>query len=101
DGINRKHAVLGTSDACIATYPGDFAQALVALDATIEIAGRDGARCMPFETLHDFPGSTPEIQTVLRPGDLIVRFTVPAGPWSRRSLYLKIRDRESYEFALA
>jgi xanthine dehydrogenase YagS FAD-binding subunit len=100
-GVNRKHAVLGTSDACIATYPGDFAQALIALDATVEIAGPSGARTLPFEDLHVLPGGTPQIETVLKPGDLIVGFSIPAAPWTRRSLYLKIRDRESYEFALA
>ncbi|HEY1707640.1 MAG TPA: FAD binding domain-containing protein [Rhizomicrobium sp.] len=100
-GVNRKHAVLGTSDACIATYPGDFAQALIALDATVEIAGPAGARTMRFEDLHTLPGDTPQIETALRPGDLITGFFVPAAPWTRRSLYLKIRDRESYEFALA
>jgi xanthine dehydrogenase YagS FAD-binding subunit len=101
EGLNRKHAVLGTSDACIATYPGDFAQALIALDATVEIAGRGGARTIAFEALHVAPGDTPDVETTLKPGDLILGFTVPAAPWTRRSLYLKIRDRESYEFALA
>lgn len=100
-GVNRKHAVLGTGGACIATYPGDFAQALIALDATVEIAGRDGARTIPFETLHVAPGDTPDVETTLKPGDLVLGFTVPAAPWTRRSVYLKIRDRESYEFALA
>ena len=100
-GINRKHAVLGTGPDCIATYPGDFANALVALDATAEIAGPAGLRAIRAEDLHRAPGDTPHIETTLQPGDLIVGFAVPAGPWTRRSLYLKIRDRESYEFALA
>ena len=101
DGVNRKHAVLGVSDHCIATYPGDFAQALVALDAVVEIAGRSGPRTLPFASLHRQPGGTPDVETVLQPGDLITGFAVPAGAWTRRSLYLKIRDRQSYEFALA
>jgi xanthine dehydrogenase YagS FAD-binding subunit len=100
DGVNRMHAVLGTSDACIATYPGDFAQALVALDAEVEIAGPSGARKIRVDDLHVLPGRAPHVETTLQPGDLITGFFVPAGPW-RRSLYLKVRDRESYEFALA
>jgi xanthine dehydrogenase YagS FAD-binding subunit len=100
-GINRKHAVLGTSRDCIAAYPGDFAQALIALDAEVRIAGTDGARTLPFERLHVAPGTTPHIETTLRTGDVILGFFVPAQPWTRHSLYLKIRDRESYEFALA
>ena len=101
DGVNRRHAVLGVSDRCIAAYPGDFAQALIALDATVEILGPAGAITLPFAELHREPGTTPHIETRLAPGALITAFTVPAGPWTRRSLYLKIRDRESYEFALA
>jgi xanthine dehydrogenase YagS FAD-binding subunit len=101
EGVNRKQAVLGTSDHCIATYPGDFAQALVALEATVEIAGPSGRRRLKFEELHRSPGDTPQVETVLAPGELIVGFQVPRGPWTRRSLYLKIRDRASYEFALA
>lgn len=101
EGVNRKHAVLGVSDRCIATYPGDFAQALAALDAKVEIVGPAGPRVIPFDQLHRAPGDTPEIETSLAPGELITGFTVPAGPWTRRSLYLKIRDRQSYEFGLA
>jgi xanthine dehydrogenase YagS FAD-binding subunit len=100
DGVNRKHAVLGTSDACIATYPGDFAQALVALGAQVGITGAKGTRSIEFEALHR-EADRPEIETVLQPGDLITHFTVPSGAWTRRSLYLKVRDRQSYEFALA
>jgi xanthine dehydrogenase YagS FAD-binding subunit len=101
DGVNRKHAVLGTSPNCIATYPGDFAQALIALDATVELAGPSGARRMPFADLHMAPGDHPSVETVLQPGELITAFTIPALSFARRSLYLKIRDRQSYEFALA
>jgi xanthine dehydrogenase YagS FAD-binding subunit len=101
DGINRMHAVLGGSDHCIATYPGDFAQALIALDATVEVIGSEEARSFPFAALHRMPGDTPEIEHTLRPGEMIAAFFVPATPWTRRSLYLKVRDRESYEFAIA
>ena len=101
DGFNRDHAVLGTSERCIATYPGDFAQALIALDARVEIMGAGGTRAIPFATLHRRPGDTPELETALRPGDMIAGFQVTLAPWMRRSLYLKVRDRESYEFALA
>src|SRR4051812_554864 len=101
DGVNRKHAVLGVSDHCIATYPGDFAQALVALDAAVEIIGSGGIRIIPFERLHRLPGEKPHIETVLQPGELIIGFRLPVAPWTRRSLYLKIRDRQSYEFSLA
>jgi xanthine dehydrogenase YagS FAD-binding subunit len=101
DGINRKHAVLGVSDQCIATYAGDFAQALVALDAVVEIAGGGGVRLVPFAELHRMPGDTPQVETILAPGDLITGFVLPVAPWTRRSVYVKVRDRESYEFALA
>jgi xanthine dehydrogenase YagS FAD-binding subunit len=101
DGFNRMHAVLGTSDQCIATYPGDFAQALLALDAQVEIASARGSRTIAFADLHRAPGNTPHVETALQPGELITAFSIPSAPWARRSLYLKIRDRESYEFALA
>jgi xanthine dehydrogenase YagS FAD-binding subunit len=93
--------VLGISDSCIATYPGDFAQALVALDAVAELVGPAGRRLVPVEALHREPGDTPHVETVLMPGELIMSFRVPVAAWTRRSLYLKIRDRQSYEFALA
>jgi xanthine dehydrogenase YagS FAD-binding subunit len=101
DGINRRHAVLGVSDNCIAAYAGDFAQALIALDATVDISGPNGDRTIGFAKLHRPPGETPEIETSLAPGELITGFTVPAASWIRRSMYLKVRDRQSYEFALA
>jgi xanthine dehydrogenase YagS FAD-binding subunit len=100
-GVNRMHAVLGTSEHCIATYPGDFAQALIALDADVDLVGPNGTRTIPFAKLHRQPGERPDQETTLRPGELIVSFMVPAGPWTRRSVYLKVRDRQSYEFALA
>ncbi|AMN39109.1 FAD binding domain-containing protein [Rhodoplanes sp. Z2-YC6860] len=101
DGINRQHAVLGVSGDCIASYPGDFAQALIALDAQVEINGPGGGRVIPFATLHRTPGDTPHLEHTLAPGDLIIAFDIPELPFARRSLFLKIRDRESYEFALA
>jgi xanthine dehydrogenase YagS FAD-binding subunit len=100
EGVHRRHAVLGVSDHCIATYPGDFAQALIALDAEVEILGASGAMTMPFNQLHREPGDAPNIETRLAPGALITAFTIPAGPLARRSFYLKIRDRQSFDFAL-
>jgi xanthine dehydrogenase YagS FAD-binding subunit len=101
DGMNRRHAILGVSDDCIASYAGDFAQALIALDATAEIAGADGTRIMLFADLHRPPGATPHIETNLAPGELIMAFMVPPLAFAKRSVFLKVRDRESYEFALA
>jgi xanthine dehydrogenase YagS FAD-binding subunit len=99
--VNTNHAVLGVSKACIAQYPGDFAVALAALGADVELLGPDGPRVIPIEALHRAPGETPHIETTLKPGELITAFHVPAAPWMRRSLYLKIRDRASYEFAIS
>jgi xanthine dehydrogenase YagS FAD-binding subunit len=101
DGVNRMHAVLGTSEHCIATYPGDFAQALIALDAQVELTGSNGRRELPFAKLHRLPATSPQIETTLQPGELITAFRIAPTRMARRSLYLKIRDRESYEFALA
>ena len=98
-GVNRKHAVLGVSERCIAEYPGDFAQALIALDAQLTLQGPGGERRIPFAGLHHSSGESPEVETVLQPGELITSFFVPAGPWTRRSTYLKVRDRQSYAFA--
>ncbi|MEQ8346737.1 MAG: xanthine dehydrogenase family protein subunit M [Sneathiellaceae bacterium] len=100
-GQNRQHAVLGTSEQCIASYPGDFANALLALDATVEVLGPQGARSLPMARLHRQPGERPDVETDLQPAEMITAFTVPAAPRTRRSLYLKIRDRDSYAFALA
>jgi xanthine dehydrogenase YagS FAD-binding subunit len=100
EGVNRDLAIFGVSEHCIANYPGDLAVALVALDASIEILGANGSRTIRVEELHRLPGDAPHIETVLEPGDLITAITIPAGPMARRSLYLKIRDRESYQFGL-
>jgi xanthine dehydrogenase YagS FAD-binding subunit len=99
-GVTRQHAVLGTSEHCIATYAGDFAQALIALEASIETAGLGGRRTIAVADLHRPPGDMPQIETVLQPGELIAFIDVPAGPWTRRSRYVKVRDRDSYQFAI-
>jgi xanthine dehydrogenase YagS FAD-binding subunit len=101
DGFNRSHAVFGVSNACIATYPGDFAQALIALDASVEVENNGTRRTIPFAELHRLPGDTPHLETTLRTGDIITSFIVPASSDTRRSIYVKVRDRQSYQFALA
>jgi xanthine dehydrogenase YagS FAD-binding subunit len=100
-GFNRNHAVLGVDQSCIAQYPGDFGVALVALDAQLELSGPRGIRRMPFASLHTPVQGQPHIETTLKPGEVITAFRVPAGRWTRRSLYLKVRDRASYEFAIS
>jgi xanthine dehydrogenase YagS FAD-binding subunit len=100
-GFNRMHAVLGTSDSCIATYPGDFAQALIALDADVLTISPQGDRTLKFSDLHVEPTDRPDVESTLAPGELIRGFRIPSGPWTRRSAYVKVRDRESYEFAMA
>jgi xanthine dehydrogenase YagS FAD-binding subunit len=99
-GENRMHAILGGSDACVATHPSDLAVALAALDAEVRILGQGGERRVPVERFHTLPGSTPQVENVLRPGELVVGVDVPAAEHARRSRYLKVRDRTSYEFAL-
>jgi xanthine dehydrogenase YagS FAD-binding subunit len=100
DGLNAGHAILGTSDHCVATHPSDLAVALVALDATMRVRGPQGERSFPVEELYRLPGDTPHLEHTLLPGELIVEVRVPGGPYSRRARYLKVRDRASYEFAL-
>jgi xanthine dehydrogenase YagS FAD-binding subunit len=100
-GIDRGHALLGGSEHCIAVYPGDWAIALVAFDARIDVLGPAGQRTIAVEELHREPGHTPDIETVLQPGELILRIRVPKTAMGRASTYHKIRDRESYAFALA
>ena len=99
-GINRNHAIFGWSEACVATHPSDVAVALAALDAFVIVRGMGGERSIPFTDFHRLPGSTPERDNVLERGDLIVAIEVPARPEGRASHYLKVRDRQSYEFAL-
>jgi xanthine dehydrogenase YagS FAD-binding subunit len=101
NGFNRGHAILGTSDWCIATHPSDVAVALVALDAVVHTRGPGGERAIGVDGFFLLPGDTPELEHPLDHGELIVAVEVPAAPIARRSVYLKFRDRESYEFALA
>lgn len=99
-GHNRMHAVLGTSDSCVATHPSDVAVALVALDTQVHLEGREGARTVALAEFYRLPGDSPQIENDLRDGELITGLTVPPLPWATRSTYVKIRDRQSYEFAL-
>ena len=99
-GENRWHAVLGTSDHCIAANASDLAVALIALDASVEVRGADAQRTVPLADFHRLPGDTPHIETVLEPGEVIAAITVSASPAARRSHYLKVRDRASFEFAV-
>ncbi|ACM28266.1 FAD binding domain-containing protein [Rhizobium rhizogenes] len=96
-GITRNHAVLGTSDACIATNPGDLAVALVAFDAVVHL----GSRQVAIDEFFLVPGTTPEREHAISPGEMITAVTIPASAAARRSTYLKVRDRQSYEFAAA
>ncbi|MDX2546708.1 xanthine dehydrogenase family protein subunit M [Streptomyces sp. WI04-05B] len=100
EGLDRTHALLGTSDACIATYPGDWAVALIAFDAVLDVVGPGGERTLPLGELHVEPGDNPLLEHTLAPDELILRIRVPATPAGRGSTYHKIRDRESYAFAL-
>lgn len=99
-GVNRTHAILGTSDACVATHPSDAAVAFAALEARVHLLGPDGARHIPFADFLLRPGSTPQREQALRRGELITAVEIPALPRPLRSGYLKVRDRQSYEFAL-
>lgn len=99
-GRHRMLAIFGGSDKCIATHPSDLAVALAALDATVRLHGADGAREVKLTDFHLLPGDHPETETVLAPGELITEIFVPAGAWTRRSHYLKVRDRATFDFAL-
>jgi xanthine dehydrogenase YagS FAD-binding subunit len=99
-GLNRNHAIFGWSEACVATHASDVAVAFAALDADVIVRGRDGDRSIPFGDFHRPPGDTPQRDTALERGDLIVAVEVPAQEAGRASHYLKVRDRQSYEFAL-
>jgi xanthine dehydrogenase YagS FAD-binding subunit len=100
-GSNRSLAVLGTSEHCIATNPSDMCVAMAALEATIHVQGPKGSRTLPIGDFHLLPGKTPERETVLEPGDLITHVTLPPPIAGSKHVYLKLRDRASYEFALA
>jgi xanthine dehydrogenase YagS FAD-binding subunit len=99
-GFNRMHAILGASDACIAVHPSDMCVSLAALDATVHVEGESGTRTVPFLDFHRLPGDTPEIETLLAPGELITAIELPPLPSAARSTYRKVRDRSSYAFAL-
>ncbi len=101
NGYNRSHAVLGISEQCIATHPSDMCVAMVALEAVVRVEGPQGARTIPIGDFHLLPAGTPEIENVLAPGELITAVDLPGTAFFARSHYLKVRDRASYEFALA
>jgi len=100
DGYNRNHAILGQSEHCIATHPSDMCVALAALDATVHVRGSQGERDIPFQDFHRLPGDTPDQETNLRPDELITAVDLPSHGFESRSHYLKVRDRESFAFAL-
>ena len=99
-GSNRMHAVLGTSDSCVATHASDVAVALVALDAEVELLSAAGSRTVALADFYRLPGDSPEVEHDLRPGELITEVRVPRLDWAEHSTYVKVRDRQSYEFAL-
>jgi xanthine dehydrogenase YagS FAD-binding subunit len=101
EGLNRMHAIVGWSEKCVATYPGDMANALYALDAVVRIRAADGReRTIPIDEFHRLPGDTPERDNALQHGDLIVAIELPRSNFARNTYYLKVRDRASYAFAL-
>ncbi|HEV3471305.1 MAG TPA: xanthine dehydrogenase family protein subunit M [Pyrinomonadaceae bacterium] len=101
EGLNRLHAIFGWSEKCVATYPGDMANALYALDAVVRVRGADGReRAVPVGEFHRLPGDTPERDTNLQHGDLVVAIELPKSDFAKNSYYLKVRDRASYAFAL-
>ncbi len=100
DGLNRIHAIIGASQQCIATHPSDMAVALSALGATVRVQGAKGTRQIPLVEFHRLPGNTPQIDTNLQHGELILGIELPAFPAAKKSHYLKVRDRASYAFAL-
>ena len=101
DGYHRTHAILGTSDQCIATHPSDMCVAMAALEATILVEGPRGKRTIPFAEFHKLPGNTPNIENGLEPGELVTYVELPKPIEGAKSVYVKLRDRASYEFALA
>jgi xanthine dehydrogenase YagS FAD-binding subunit len=100
EGYHRELAILGASEACIATHPSDMAVALAALDAIIRVLGPNGERAIPLTEFHRLPGDQPQRDTMLEPGELITAVDLPPTPFAARSRYRKVRDRASYAFAL-
>ena len=100
EGFNRIHAILGASDSCVATHPSDMCVALAALDAVVHLAGDGGRRTVPLVDFHRLPGDAPEVDTVIRPGELVTGVALPPLGDGTRSTYRKVRDRASYAFAL-
>jgi xanthine dehydrogenase YagS FAD-binding subunit len=100
DGFNRIHAILGSSESCIATHPSDMCVAFAALDATVHVEGKNGKRAIPFNDFHRLPGNTPNIETDLQPDELITSIQIPSIDFAKNSLYRKVRDRASFAFAL-
>lgn len=101
DGFHRIHAVLGTSEHCIATHPSDMCVAMAALEAVIHVEGPNGKRAIAFEDFHKLPGDTPHIENALERDELVTYVDLPKPVAGAKSVYLKLRDRASYEFALA
>lgn len=100
EGTNRMHAILGASESCVAVHPSDMCVALAALEAMVRVRGRNGERVIHFRDFHRLPGDTPQMDTNLKPDELIVAIDLPPSPYAAHSDYLKIRDRASYDFAL-
>jgi xanthine dehydrogenase YagS FAD-binding subunit len=100
EGLNRSHAILGTSSACVATHPSDMCVALAALDAIVHLVSANGERSLPLNDLHRLPEDHPELESVLEPGELITAIELPALQFAELSTYRKVRDRASYAFAL-
>jgi xanthine dehydrogenase YagS FAD-binding subunit len=100
-GFNRNHAILGVEDSCIAQYPGDFGVALIAFEAQVDLIGPLGQRQIPFASLHSIAQGAPHIENTLKEGEIITQFHIPFRPYTRRSIYVKVRDRASYEFAIS
>ncbi|KAA3438221.1 FAD binding domain-containing protein [Rufibacter hautae] len=99
-GYNRDLAILGTSEHCIATHPSDMCVALAALEATVQVTGKNGARSIPFANFHRLPGDTPHLDSNLQPDEIITAIELPANGFATHYTYLKLRDRASYAFAL-
>jgi xanthine dehydrogenase YagS FAD-binding subunit len=100
EGYNRMHAIFGTSDKCIAVHPSDMCVALAALDATVVVTGKKGTRRIPFTQFHRLPGDNPELDNKLAAGEMILSVEIPDNNFAKNSYYLKVRDRQSYAFAL-